>query len=124
MKSLVAIGAALVVLGVLAPAALGHRLASKTQRAAILQAVVHQGQLGKAQANCQTVTISTVNREYAALSWPPKLSRACLKVAANGVIIEHGTSRGWQLVTVGSSFSCPVKGVPTPVARDLGVCSS
>jgi len=124
MKSLRVIGAALLVLGVFAPAALGHRLASKTQRTAILQAVVRQGQLSKAQASCQTVTISTVNREYAAVSWPRKLSSACLKVAANGVIIEHETSRGWQLVTVGSSFSCPVKGVPTPVARDLGICPS
>ncbi len=124
MKSLGAIGAALLALGVFAPAALGHRLATKTERTAILQAVVHQGQLSKAQANCQSVTISSVNQEYAALTWPRKLSRACMKVAANGVIIEHDGSRGWQLVTVGSSFSCPVKGVPTPVARDLRICPS
>jgi hypothetical protein len=45
-----------------------------------------------------------------------------MRVAANGLIIEHQTSHGWQFVTVGSSFSCPIKGVPTLVARDLGVC--
>jgi hypothetical protein len=124
MKSLGVVGAALLGLGVLAPTALGHRVATKTQRTAILEAVVQQRQLSKAQANCESVTISTVNQEYAALAWPRKLSRACMKVAANGVIIEHDTSRGWQLVTVGSSFSCPLKGVPTPVARDLRICPS
>jgi hypothetical protein len=124
MKALGAIGAALLVLGVFAPAALGHRVATKPERTAILQAVVRQGQLSKAQANCQSVTISTVNHEYAALAWPRRLSRTCMKVAANGVIIEHDGSRGWQLVTDGSSLSCPVKGLPTAVARDFGICPS
>jgi hypothetical protein len=45
-----------------------------------------------------------------------------MRVAANGVIIEHHTAVGWQFVTVGSSFRCPIKGVPARVARDLGVC--
>ena len=85
--------------------------------------MVHQRQLSKAQAACQVVTISTVNQHFAKVTWPTLLSRACKRVAANGVIIEHKTSRGWQFVTVGSSLTCPIKGVPTAVARDLGVCS-
>jgi ribosomal protein S14 len=103
-------------------AARANRRATKSERTAILKAVVRQGELSRAQASCQKVIISSVNHTYAATTWPAKLSRACLRVAANGVIIEHQTSHGWQFVTVGSSFSCPIKGVPTRVARDLGVC--
>jgi hypothetical protein len=103
-------------------AALAHRRATKAERAAILAAVVRQRELSKAQAACQVVTISTVNHNYAAATWPANLSRACMRVAANGVIIEHRTTRGWKFVTVGSSFRCPINGVPTRVAHDLGVC--
>jgi hypothetical protein len=113
----------LVVAGALIPAAaFAHRRATKAEHSAVLAAVVRQGQLSKAQAACQVVTISTVNHNYAATSWPAKLSHACMRVAANGVIIEHHTAREWRFVTVGSSFTCPIKGVPTRVARDLGVC--
>ena len=104
-------------------AAFAHRRANKVQRSAILAAVVKQKQLSEAQAACQVVTISTVNPRFALLSWPPKLSKACLRVAANGVIVEHRGTRGWRLVTVGSSFRCPIKGLPSAVARDLRVCT-
>ena len=110
-------------LALLPAAAVAHRRASKPERTAILAAVVRQRQLSKAQAACQVVTISTVNQRYAALTWPKRLSRACARVAANGVIVEHRTSRGWRFVTVGSNLRCPIKGVPVAVARDLGVCS-
>ncbi len=117
---------ALVVLAVacavIPAAAFAHRRATKAERSAVVAAIVRQGELSKAQAACQVVTISTANRSYAAATWPAKLSRACMRVAANGVIIEHHTASGWQFVTVGSSFRCPIKGVPNRVARDLGVC--
>jgi hypothetical protein len=105
-------------------AAVALRRATKPERSAIPAAVVKQKELSKAQATCQVVTISTVNQRFAALSWPRKLSSACLRVAANGVIVEQCGPRGWQLVTVGSSFRFPIKRVPTAVARDLGVCLS
>ena len=113
----------LLVAGLLIPAAaLAHRRATKAERSAVVAAVVHQGELSKAQADCQVVTISTVNQSYASLTWPAKLSKACSRVAANGVIIEHRRGRQWDFVTVGSSFRCPIKGVPDRVATDLGVC--
>ena len=113
----------LLVAVVLIPAsAWAHRRATKAERHAILAAVVRQHQLSKAQATCQVVTISTVNRSYAAVTWPAKLSKACLRVAANGVIIEHRKRGRWRFVTVGSAFRCPIEGVPNRVARDLGVC--
>jgi hypothetical protein len=121
---LVRVFVVLVVAVALVPAAaLAHRSATRAERAEIVAAVVRQRELSHAQAACQVVTISTVNRNYAAVTWPAKLSRACVRVAANGVIIEHRTTRGWRFVTVGSAFRCPIKGVPTPVARDLSVCA-
>ena len=114
---------ALLVTAVALPAsALAHRRATRAERSAILAAVVGQHELSKAQAACQIVTISTVNRNYAAVTWPARLSRACMRVAANGVIIEHRESGRWHFVTVGSAFRCPIKGVPIHVARDLAVC--
>jgi hypothetical protein len=113
----------LAVVAVLVPsAAFAHRRATRAERSALRAAVVRQGQLSKAQADCQVVMISTVNQSYASLSWPAKLSKACRRVAANGVIIEHRKRGHWRFVTVGSSFQCPIKGVPSRVARDLGVC--
>ena len=122
MKTSRALGL-LVVAGALIPAvAFAHRRATRAERGAVLTAVVQQGQLSTAQAACQVVTISTANQSYAATTWPAHLSRACMRVAANGVIIEHHTAGGWRFVTVGSSFRCPIKGVPMRVARDFGIC--
>jgi hypothetical protein len=103
-------------------AAVAHRPASRAERRAIRAAAVHQRELSRAQAACQVVTISTVNQSFASLEWPAKLSRACRRVAANGVIIEHRHRGHWRLVTVGSSFECPIKGLQARVAADLGVC--
>jgi hypothetical protein len=113
----------LVALAVTPAVAVAHRRATKPERTAILAAVVRQHELSKAQATCQVVTISTANRRYAELTWPRKLSSACTRVAANGVIIEHRAARGWRFVTVGSSFMCPIKGVPAAVATDFRLCS-
>jgi type II secretory pathway pseudopilin PulG len=122
MKRLCVLIALLVAAAVLPTAALAHRRATKAEQSAVLAAVVRQHELSRAQAACQVVTISTVSHNYAAVKWPEKLSRACMRVAANGVIIEHRQARGWHFVTVGSTFRCPIKGVPTRVAHDLRVC--
>lgn len=122
MNRLLALIVVVTAIAVVPAVAFAHRRATRSERTAVLKAVVRQGQLSHAQAACQKVTISTVDRRYAATTWPTKLSRACMRVAANGVIIEHDTSRGWGFVTVGSSFQCPIKGIPMHVARDLGVC--
>ena len=117
------VGVTLALFGLLIPAsAMAHRSANKNERATILAAAVHQGELSSRQALCQTVTVSTVNQSYAALTWPAKLSQTCVKVAANGTVIERRARSGWLLVAAGSSFECPIRAVPTPVARDLGVC--
>jgi hypothetical protein len=118
------VASVLVVVAMLIPAAaLAHRRATRAERSSILAAVVRQGQLSKKQAACQVVMISTVNHDYASATWPAKLSSACMRVAANGLIIEHLKQGRWRFVAAGSSFQCPIRGVPSRVARDLGVCS-
>jgi hypothetical protein len=117
------IALSLLVVALLAPAAaFAARTVTKAQRTQILAAVVKQHELTKAQAACQAVTVSTVNSAYAEVKWPAKLTKSCQRIAANGVIIEHRTGGQWKLVTVGSDFHCPIKGLPTKVGRDLGVC--
>ena len=113
----------LMIAGLLVPAsALAHRSATKNERAAIVAAAVHQGEISSTQAACQTVTVSTVNQTYAILTWPARLSKACGQVAANGEIVEHEKGTSWQLLAAGSSFQCPIRVIPAAVARDLGVC--
>jgi hypothetical protein len=124
VKRLNVIAPALVLAAALPAAASAHEHATPTQRRAILTAVVRQQELSQAQAACQVVTVSTVSRNYATVSWPQRLSSACEKVAADGVIIEKLHQGSWHFVTVGSGFSCPIKGVPDAVSRDLGVCPS
>jgi ribosomal protein S14 len=123
MRRALLIGVLLGLLALTPAVAFAHRRATKAQRTAILAAVVRQHELSRAQAACQVVTLSTVNRRYGVLAWPTKLSSACRRVAANGVIVEHKSAHGWRLVAVGSALRCPIKGVPGAVARDLDLCS-
>lgn len=104
-------------------AALAHTRLHGRTRQAVVNAVVHQHQLSRAQARCVVVTRSTVNRAFAAVTFPAHLSRTCLRVAANGVIIEHRIRGRWRFVTVGSDIQCPIRGVPGRVAHDLDVCA-
>jgi hypothetical protein len=112
----------LVAFSLLCSLALAHTRANASDAAAVRAAAVRSHQLSKQQAACQVVTISTVNRSYASLSWPAQLSKSCERVAADGVVLMHETRGGWRFVTDGSSFKCPIKGIPTKVGYDLKVC--
>jgi hypothetical protein len=112
----------LVAFSLLSSLAFAHTRATAGEAQAIRAAAVSAKQLSKRQAACQVVTISTVNRSYASLSWPAQMSRSCERVAANGVVLLHQTAGTWRFVTVGSSFKCPIKGIPTKVGYDLKVC--
>src|ERR1700728_1249913 len=113
------IPAFLVAFSLLSSLAFAHTRATASETTAIRAAVVGSHQLSKQQAACQVVTISTVDRSYASLSWPAKLSASCEKVASNGIVLMHRTAGGWRFVTDGSSFKCPIKGVPVKVGYDL-----
>jgi hypothetical protein len=115
---------ACVVAGWVVPAAaFAQRPATSYERAAIVAAAVHQGEISVSQGACLNVTVSTVNPGYASLTWPARLSRQCAAVAANGTIIEVRKGSSWVVAVAGSSFACPLKMVPAAVARDLGVCT-
>jgi hypothetical protein len=102
------------------PAVAGaERRATHSERSAILHAVVAAHQLSSAQANCQTVEVSTVDHSWAATSWPSRLSRSCQRVAANGMVILHKVRGRWRFVTVGSEITCGTHGIPHRVQRDL-----
>jgi hypothetical protein len=116
------IPATLIAFALLPSLALAHTRADASDAAAVRAAAVRSHQLSKQQAACQVVTISTVNRSYASLSWPAKLSKACERIAANGVVLAHKGAGGWAFIADGSSFKCPIKGIPTKVGYDLKVC--
>lgn len=105
-------------------AALAQHPASRSQRAAIVTAAVHQGEISSTQGVCLSVTVSTVNQSYAVLRWPARLSRACAAVAASGTIVEQENGATWVVAAAGSSFVCPLKTVPAAVARDFGICAN
>jgi hypothetical protein len=116
------IPAILIAFALLPSLAFAHTRADASDAAAVRAAAVRSHQLSKQQAACQVVTISTVNRSYASLSWPAQLSRSCERVAADGLVLMHRAAGGWRFVTDGSSFKCPIKGIPTKVGYDLKVC--
>lgn len=105
-------------------AALAQRPASRSERATIVAAAVHQGEVSSTQGACLSVRMSTVSQGYAVLAWPSRLSRACAAVAATGTIVEQQSGTGWVVVAAGSSFACPLNTVPAAVASDLGICGS
>lgn len=103
--------------------ALAQRPAARSERATIVAAAVHQGEISSTQGACLTVNISTVDSGYASLTWPAKLSKRCAAVAANGEIVEQKSGDGWTVAAAGSSFACPLNTVPAAVASDLGICA-
>jgi hypothetical protein len=116
------IPAFLVAFALLPSLAFAHTRADSSDAAAVRAAAVRAHQLSKQQAACQVVTISTVNRTYASLSWPAQLSKSCRRVAADGVVLLHESAGSWRFVGAGSSFKCPIKGIPAKVSYDLKVC--
>lgn len=71
---------------------------------------------------CVTVRISDVDETwallYAAADPPPTCD------GANGAVALHRTATGWKvrLEDAGFPFVCPLSRVPTPIARDFGLC--
>jgi hypothetical protein len=117
----VALGALLIAV-LLPSAALARRRATKQQRAGVVAAALRASDIGKQQALCVVVFVSTVSKRWALLAFPNKPSQACLRYQANGVSFYHRKNGRWHWITAGSDLRCPIKGVPTRVAQDLKVC--
>ncbi len=111
--------AALIVAALLASVASAKRLAGPHARAAVIASAVAAHDIARAQGPCVRVYISTVNHDWASLSFRYPPSRACRRLIANGISLFHRRNGHWQFVTAGSSFRCPVPGVPTRVFHDL-----
>lgn len=77
----------------------------------------------KVPRQCAAVYISSKNRSWAAVTFAPQhgWSSRCMKYAGDGVIVLHRVQGTWHVATEGSSFSCPIPGVPAAVAHDLRI---
>jgi hypothetical protein len=115
--------AALIATAAIPTVALGRQRATSTQHSRIVNAAVAGKVISKAQGPCVQVFVSTVDRSWATLGFPVKLSAHCQKLAANGVAVFHFRAGRWRLVADGSDFQpCPPKAVPKRVAKDLRLC--
>lgn len=120
MKRAVVFAMVLVIGCVLPVVASARRKASRRERAAVVAAAVAAHDISRKQAPCTGVFVSTVNPRWASLYFPPP-TPACEREVADGVSLFHRVHQHWRFVTAGSSFSCPIPGVPRRVARDLRI---
>jgi hypothetical protein len=99
--------------------ALARRLATGSEKAAIISAVRRAHEIGPSQtAACMRVYVSTVNSNWATMQFV--FTGRCAQQAANGVSVVHRTHGRWRFVTAGSAFSCPIPGhIPKRVQADL-----
>jgi hypothetical protein len=102
--------------------ALGRQGVSGARKAPIVKAALGSN----VPIQCAAVYISTVSRFWASVTFDPQRGHAsaCQMFGSNGIVILHHVRGRWHEVTDGSSFTCPVPGVPGSIARDLRVpCS-
>lgn len=114
-----------VVLGAAAlPAiALAKYPASPRVRRAVVAVAVRAHKITKAEGRCSRVFVSSVNRDWASVSFTAHPSRSCRMEGYSGIVLLHHRNRRWHYVTSGSYFRCPIPHVPDRVAHDLiGVC--
>jgi hypothetical protein len=121
-------------LGIVPAAALAHRPADKSQKAALTQAdraLSPPGSLTRhTPERCLKFAISTPETSWAAVQTfvgrNGRVPQGCEKYAANGVVIFHFRSARWHFVTEGSDFfngkGCVVRHVPKRVVADFKLC--
>lgn len=91
---------------------------TRSERAAILKAF---GNPSKAHAACLIVRLAASNHSYATVRFRARTS--CRRWAFNGTnVLKRGKRDHWKVVFEGSAYRCPLRGIPTQVQRDLGVC--
>ena len=75
-----------------------------------------------AAAPCLIVRLAASDRRYANVR--PRQTRSCVRWAFDGTnVLRHVSGTRWKVLFEGSSYRCPVPGIPRAVQRDLGVCS-
>ena len=83
-----------------------------TEKAAIAQAM-------KTPRRCLKVRVATVRKGWASATLRNPLPHSCLPYAADGIAVWHRRDDVWRMRFAGSSWSCPIKGVPEAVRKDL-----
>lgn len=120
MKRASILGLVLTTCALMPSLASARRRATAHQRAAVIAAAVAAHDINAAQAPCVRVYISTVTHDWASMDFLYPTPKACHE-PANGISLFHRAHGHWRFITAGSSFSCPISGVPRGVARDLRV---
>jgi hypothetical protein len=95
------------------PAALGSRDATATERAALAQAF-------GVPRRCLTMRVATVRPGWASVAFK-KVTGSCARYAADGVTVYRRIDDIWHQRFAGSSWSCPIRGVPEGVRKDLAL---
>jgi hypothetical protein len=73
----------------------------------------------QAPAKCYDAYISTVDGSWASAYYAGSVKAPCVRWGSNGIVLMHSSHKHWHVVTEGSSFRCPVRGVPNRIERDL-----
>lgn len=97
---------------VLPNTALARRHPTKSERAAIAQAM-------HVPPQCALIWVSTVDPTWARAE--DSAQGHCLRYAANGIAILHRNRAHWYPAFEGSDIPCPIPGVPPKVVTDLHV---
>jgi hypothetical protein len=78
--------------------------------------------MNAAQSTCVKVYVSSVNGYYALIDFDRYPIPENCHEPANGIMIMHYRDHRWRFVFAGSSYRCPIRGVPKRVGRDLKAC--
>jgi hypothetical protein len=97
-----------------AASAVASRKPTATEKAAIAQAM-------QVPRRCVKVRVATVRKGWAWLHLRAPLPHSCDRYAADGIVLLKRTDDVWRQKFAGSSWSCPIKGVPDAVRKDLKV---
>jgi hypothetical protein len=92
--------------------ATASRKPKTTEKAAIAQAM-------KTPRRCLKVRVATVRKGWASATLRNPLKQSCMPYAADGIAVWHRRDDVWRMKFAGSSWSCPIKGVPEVVRKDL-----
>jgi hypothetical protein len=95
-----------------ATSATASRKPRATEKAAIAQAM-------KTPRRCMRIRVATVRKGWASATLRVPLKQSCMPYAADGIAVLHRRDDVWRMRFAGSSWSCPIKGVPEAVRKDL-----
>jgi hypothetical protein len=102
----------LIALAAATTSATASRKPKATEKAAIAQAV-------ETPRRCLKIRVATVRNGWASVRLRVPLKQSCMPYAADGWVILRKRDDVWRQRFAGSSWSCPIQGVPEVVRKDL-----